>query len=118
MKVAYRLFRKGDRPATLFHGLDGSRTLPTDVWIDAEVKLVWNPGKNNNGPGYMSGFHVGFDRDEIVEYTKRFKNPDDLVVCKIYVDKVRPKPRATSNIHLAECMLIKEEDWREALGGK
>lgn len=114
MIEVYRLFRISDQPTTLFHGIDGSKKLSTDVWINADIKEVRNPGKKE-GPTFTSGFHVCQSKEETIEYLKRFKNPDELVVCRVYVSNLRPKPRSTSNIQLADRMLIKKEDWDSAL---
>ncbi len=115
MIEVYRLFRKAQKPQTLFHGVNGSRTMPTDIWIDAEIREVRNPG-TKTGPTYLSGFHVGRTREEVVRYIKRFKQPDELVVCKVYVSNLRPKPRSKSNIYLADSMLILKQEWEQALG--
>jgi hypothetical protein len=108
--VAYRLFRTPG-PKTLFHGVQGSRALPLDVVLEADIKRVWNPGKVV-GKGFISGFHILPDKQECIDYLKRFKNADDLVVCRVYVDEFRDKPN--SKVKLASKMFIDADDWLKA----
>lgn len=117
MIVAYRLFRKAPhkQPEVLFHALNGTKILPLNAWIDAEIKHVYNPGKST-GPGYISGFHVGLDEHEVINYLSRFKEPEKLVVCKVYVNIVRPKPNSKANIYLSERMFISSDDWYTVIG--
>ena len=112
LKPAWRLLRvKNANPWTLFHGFHGSRQLPYDKELRAVESQVWNPGKKEKGPGFISGWHVILDRDECNEYLKRFTDKTDLVVAKVHVANLRPKPRATSNVHLARYMKIDAFDW-------
>lgn len=113
MVPAWRLLRVRDgQPCTLFHGWQGSRTLPMDYVLTAERKDVRNPGKKK-GPTFLSGWHVLMSKEECVEYLKRFKAKDDIVVCRVDVHGLRPKPR--SKVTLAREMRIWEADWEAAL---
>ena len=108
---AWRLLRvKQADPWTLFHPFNGSRKLPYNKQLRAVEEQVWNPGKHK-GPGFISGWHVILDRDECIEYLSRFTDKSDLVVAKVHVASLRPKPRATSNVHLARYMMIDAWDW-------
>jgi len=114
MMPAYRVFRVGadNRPATLFHGWWGSRTLPLDMELEAQVRPVTNPGKKSTGRVFMSGWHVVPERRDVHGYLRRFKRPQDLVVCKVYVSDVREKPG--SKVLLADKMVIYSKDWAYA----
>lgn len=114
MIEAFRLFRVDRMPTTLFHSVNGTKKLPTDVWLNADIMEVRNPGKKTKYT-FKSGFHVCKSKKETIKYLKKFKNPENLVVCKVYVSNLRTKPRSTSNIQLADKMLIKQQDWKEAL---
>lgn len=110
---AWRLLRVRDgKPCTLFHGYRGSRTLPTSQILVAEEKEVRNPGKKK-GPTFRSGWHVLMSKQECVEYLKRFKAKDDIVVCRVEVSGLRQKPR--SKVTLSRTMCIREPDWEAAL---
>jgi len=112
LKPAWRLLRvKNADPWTLFHGFHGSRRLPYNKELRAIETQVWNPGKKGQGPGFISGWHVILDRDECIDYLKRFTDKSDLIVAKVYVARLRKKPRATSNVHLARYMKIDAWDW-------
>ena len=113
MIPAYRVFRTSryGGPTTLFHGWWGSRALPLDEELGAEKRLVTNPGKSG-GRRFTSGWHVVPERKDIAYYIRRFKHPEDLVVCKVYVGGVREKPG--SRVLLADTMLIDSKDWRNA----
>jgi hypothetical protein len=103
--------RKG-QPCTLFHGYLGTRTLPLGHILVAEEKEVRNPGKKK-GPTFRSGWHILLSKEECVEYLKRFKAKDDIVVCRVEVSGMRQKPR--SKVTLAHTMCIRKEDWEAAL---
>jgi hypothetical protein len=111
---AYRLLRvKDGQPHTLFHGHCGHRKLPQDKLLAAEEKQVWNPGKKGKSPGFISGWHVLPTKGECVDYLTRFKNKEDLVVCRVFVSVSRPKPRSV--VTLARYMQIESTDWATAL---
>lgn len=114
MLEAYRLLRvKDGKPYTLFHGNYGSRLLKQDVVLTAEKKHVWNPGKKGKSPGFTSGWHVLSAKHLVEDYIRRFKDHSDLVICRVFVDEFRNKPR--SDVKLARQMLIQSEDWATAL---
>ena len=113
MTPAWRLLRvRNGEPCTLFHGHNGSRTLPLDYTLTADEKPVRNPGKKT-GPQFISGFHVLMSKEACVNYLDRFTAKDDIVVCRVDVDLLRPKPR--SKVTLARKMRIHEADWEAAL---
>jgi hypothetical protein len=112
--IAYRIFEERDgQPCTLFHGIDGTRTLPIGRWVNAIVKPVTNPGKKDEGQLFMSGFHVCRARRDVVQYLTRFKQNRRLVVCRVETGSLRPK--AGSKILLANRMRINKSDWKRAL---
>ena len=45
---------------TLFHGLEGSRTMPEGVWLRADEKFV----RDGSSTWYLSGWHVLLSRHE------------------------------------------------------
>ena len=117
MKIAYRLFRvsKDFMPETLFHTWKGSRTLPLDEVMVSPRKRVYNPGGRTN-PGFIAGWHMALTYEEADRLrTTRFKDLDSLVICRIYVDKIRKKPRTNVGAWQAQHMEIRSEDWHRAL---
>jgi hypothetical protein len=110
-------------PATLFHGIAGSKSLSLDQLLVAENRMVTNPG---GGQLFLSGWHVVDTVEALEGYLKRFKHPDQLITwrfitknpldssmgsvnCKVLVDRFRPKPG--SKCLLADKMMIAKEDW-------
>jgi hypothetical protein len=115
--TAYRLFRlKESKPEVLFHSFDvnGKKTkqVPLNEWMQAEEKQSWNPGKKE-GPGFISGWHIVLSKDECIEYLKKFKNTEDIRICKVLVKDIRPKPR--SKVTLAKWMFLPKKDWDETI---
>jgi hypothetical protein len=111
--IAYRIFEnRNNLPYTLFHAINGTRTIPTDKWIQATIKAVTNPG---GGRIFYSGFHVCKSKESVQEYLKRFKMNRDLIVCKVEVDKLRSKPGSRDKVFLANKMRVDSEDWNKAI---
>ena len=111
---AYRLLRvKNGRPHTLFHGYHGTRALTQDKLLRAVSRHVWNPGKKGKSPGFTSGWHVLPTKRECVEYLEKFTAKADIVVCRVLVAGVSPKPR--SKVSLAKYMKVDSLDWAIAL---
>lgn len=74
MMKAWKAFRldKNNNLLFLFHGLHGSRKVPTNTWILAERKWVQDGEKSQQ---YMSGFHIFLHESEIEKWKKRTKLP-------------------------------------------
>jgi len=94
---------KNDKVLTLFHGVNGSKTLPKNQWVKAEKKIV-SDGKSTK---YLSGFHVVPSHEESVEYLKMFKNVKYKKIIPVFVrGEVRKKEHSPSNIWLADEIFI------------
>lgn len=115
-KFFYRIFDdiKG-QPATLFHGVDGSRKLPMDTWIEAEIKPV------TDGSGvtvYQSGFHVLPRLEDVIEFLKKFTYLENRVISKVEIDSeagIWPKLHSKSPIVLAKRMRIRKTHWNKRI---
>lgn len=89
---------------TLFHGLNGSRTVPMFKWLQADVKEVFD---GSTGTRYMSGWHVFDSHDECKEYLKLFTKVKNKVIARCKVKgKMWPKSHSRSNVQLAEWLYI------------
>lgn len=106
----FKIFDEKDgKPRTLFHGINGSKTLPLDTWIDAVVKDV-----SDGGPIYKSGFHVLPSLEETRHYATRFKHKKVLV--EVDVDESAgswPKSHSKSNVLLARRIRIRTSQWKK-----
>jgi len=114
-KKYWRLLRdKEGLPTTLFHGLSGSRRLPLDEWLDAEIKTVTDGGKKK-AKKYKSGFHVLPTLEEIVKFTNRFRRIEDLVIVEVDVQDLWSKEHSPANVWLAARMRIRSKQWEKRL---
>lgn len=115
MIEAYRIFEAcEEQPRTLFHGWHGSRSLPLDQWLRAKQGIVTNPGKAKEGKTFRAGWHVTLSREEAEQYLGNFNSGRELVVCRVWVKAIRPKPRSRHPVYLAKDMLVTREDWEAA----
>ena len=71
--------KEGDLIKTLFHGVNGSRILPFDMWIDADRKLV---SDGSGGTKYESGFHIFLTHGKAEEYLKKFRTPRNRIIIR------------------------------------
>jgi len=106
----YKIFDEKDGlPRTLFHGIEGSKTLPLDSWVEAVVKDV-----SDGGTVYKSGFHVLPSKEETEEYATKFK--EKKVVAEVDVDEeagIWPKAHSPSNIMLVKKIRIRSAQWKK-----
>jgi len=114
MKKVFRIFEvKDGNIKSLFHGTDGSRTLPLDTWIQANIKEV-RDGRGNFT--YQSGFHVLLSEEEAINFfEKMFRIKENRQVLPCYIrGELRPKhknPRkCVKQSWLADEILIKSEE--------
>jgi hypothetical protein len=88
---------------TLFHGLNGSRTIPMFEWLKARVEVV---SDGSGGTKYMSGWHVFEKYDECLKYLKYFKNLKPKVIAKCKAQKLWPKKHSKADVLLAEWLYV------------
>lgn len=85
---------------TLFHGLNGSRTVPRGQWLKADMKMVKDGTSKTE---YLSGWHVLPTREACEEYMSRFtKRVDILHIVECEVRNTWPKAHSPSPVLLAE----------------
>jgi hypothetical protein len=85
---------------TLFHGLNGSRSLPKNQWLTAVEKMV---GDGTSKTRYLSGFHVLPTYGGCLEYLKYFKTPKNRVIVPCFVRGcLRPKSHSRHIVFLAK----------------
>ena len=89
----------GAQVRTLFHGVNGTRTLPCGVW----VRAVERPVRDGTGKTtYLSGFHVFVSRAACRRYLGRFTSRRDrLRVVGCLARDLRPKTHSPSPVMLA-----------------
>jgi hypothetical protein len=89
---------------TLFHGLNGSRTIPKEVWLTAVEKMVKD---GTSKTSYLSGFHILESKEDCVEYLKYFKTEKNRVLVPCLAGgNIRPKSHSRHPVFLAKKIKI------------
>ncbi len=104
---AYRICeRKGDKIQTLFHGVNGSRTIPMNEWLTANVKIVTD-GTRDRSTKYISGFHVFAKAEDCRKFVGRFRKERDLVMVECEIrGKMWKKAHSPASVILTEQMKV------------
>jgi hypothetical protein len=111
METAYKVFiEKGNQPLFLFHGLNGSRQVILDNWLDAEEKWA----KEGSNPYYWTAFHVYPSLDTISKWVHSIRKFDDRFVVRVHVAETHKKPTAGHAV-LAKKMMITKENWNQRI---
>lgn len=98
--------RKNNELFTLFHGVNKSRKLVMNEWLEANIKDVTD-GSKKTSKIYKSGFHVLPSLEETREFAKKFRAPRDLVIVECEIGKeCWKKEHSPANIILAKHMKI------------
>ena len=91
---------ENDQIKTLFHGLNGSRTMPTDKWLTAVKKRVKDGTSKTT---YLSGWHILLNIEECEDYLLKFtKRLDKLKIVECEARGLRPKTHSPDNVWLAD----------------
>lgn len=99
MKLYYKIIEvNNEQVLTLFHGINGTRVLPYNKWVKAEVKENVIDGK---GSSYTSGIHVIDGLENVGKYMKRFKRKNRAVVA-CYARGLRHKEKSKDYVFLAD----------------
>ena len=103
---------------TLFHGVDGSRTVRPGVDIRANMKD--NVTDGSSATTYTSGWHTVETLEQALEYLQAFKNVDNKVVveCTIHGSIWRKEHSRYDYVWLSEYININDIVWsRKLIGG-
>ena len=103
----YRIVEiKNGKPHSLFHGTDGSREIPMNRWVDANIKTVHD---GSCGTEYESGFHILLSAKEALEFfNKMFRIKENRIVIKCYAKGLRKKSHSKRDVYLADKIMIKD----------
>ena len=108
--LAYKIFdidRNGG-PRTLFHGLNGSRSLPVGTWLTATQTMVRDGSGQDH---YVSGFHAYRTVESVVRWARAVTRTEGRYACMVGLCGCRDKPRAVRETILADRMLITSREW-------
>lgn len=114
LREAYRILEvRNNLPTTLFHAVNGSRTLSLNTWHTAKMDQVRDGTSKTR---YTSGFHTTLTREDAEAYLLRFKKPRHLVICRVLIEGVRwMKDHSPDPIALTKNIWIGSESWADAL---
>lgn len=108
MKIYWKIAEKqpDGKIKTLFHGVNGTRVITWDKWLEAVEK----PVNDGSGPTYLSGWHVLPSVEVAHSYLKRFTTrTDQLVVLPCHVRNIRRKEHADHEVYLTRYMKLLSE---------
>jgi len=107
MEEVYKIIenKKGNY-YTLFHGVDGSRLLPINTWLNANKRLVKD---GSDGLIYESGFHCFLDLNIAHNYIRHFRKNKNRTIIKCIANNIRQKP-TNPNVYLADAIFIPSGD--------
>lgn len=109
--IAYKIMERSDVTGhfkTLFHGNFGSRTVPANKYLAAQIRKEARDGANSTT--YRSGWHTLPNYAIAREYLKRFTKRLDklcIVMCSISGD-VRRKP-TNEDVFLSDGIVLFNE---------
>jgi len=105
--IAFRICEnKNGKLLTLFHGINGSRVMPTQKWITSQTKTV-RDGSRSKAKEYISGFHVLPTLDECRQFSKKFRAKRELVIVECEIDdNFWEKEHSPANVLLAKNIKI------------
>lgn len=117
--IGYRLVEiRSGKIWSLFHGTDGSRVIPLDVWHKANKKAVRDGSK---GQLYESGWHflkTKEDAENFFERMFRVREHRHVVKCRVR-GNIRVKNHSTKGkCWLADEIMILSEDCPSSLVDK
>jgi len=95
-----------DGPRFLYHGWRGSREVPLDSWLEAEIKWC-SEGSN---PYYWSAFHAYLSLASIALWRHRTRRTAGRVAVEIDVEDVTKKP-TRGEAYLAKRMRLTADQW-------
>lgn len=101
----YKIVQKdGDTIKFLFHGINGTKTIPLNTRIKANIKPNVRDGV---GTYYTSGIHVIDGLEEAKKYLSRFRRNDRIIVeCFALTQGLCRKEKSRSAVYLADEIFI------------
>jgi hypothetical protein len=102
-KIWWKIIEQDEKTGaykTLFHGLNGSRTLQRNVWLTAIEKMV---GDGTSKTRYLSGFHILTTKKDCEKYLTYFRTPKNRVIVPCLAGgNIRPKSHSRHPVFLSQ----------------
>jgi len=106
-KIWYKIVDyENENYKTLFHGVNKSRVLKFNEWLEADIKPVKDGTSKTT---YMSGWHIMPDYESTIEYLKAFKHTSKKRILKCRAKETWPKEHSRSDVFLAKFIYIEGE---------
>ena len=105
--IAYKIMDTSDSTRhykTLFHGNNGSRSIPTDQWVKAQVRHGAKDGTQKTT--YTTGWHTLPTYQEALDYFAKFKDKENRCIVLCNVCQSRPKEHSPANVSLSDYIYI------------
>lgn len=106
MGMVWKIFEYGDGAElkTLFHGVDGSRTLTLGKIIKANKKMV---SDGSSSTQYESGFHTLPTYEDAVDYLQSFtSNKRRMAVVRVFGLARKPKSHSRKPVELCDRLFV------------
>ena len=104
--ITFKIMEKTNKPdhfKTLFHGINGTRTVPAGEWLEATIKPVKD---GSGGTVYNSGIHVLANYHDAVSYLKNFSNIENKVIVTCVAQGIRLKRHSKHKVVLCDKIFI------------
>jgi hypothetical protein len=109
--IGYKIVKitdTADEYKTLFHAIEGSKTMRAGRWLKASVKRVRD---GSGGTYYDSGIHVLPSLSEALRYMENFKDVFDKTIVRVECKNSRVKGHSRSSVLLCDEIKIIDEVW-------
>jgi len=107
MAPMWKVFEDRDgSPEFLYHCIEGSRAVPLDRWLDAEIKWA----KEGSNPYYWTAFHAYPSLASVAAWRHRTRRTAGRVVVEVTVEQVEKKP-TRGEAYLARRILLTARQW-------
>ena len=105
MKTYYKIIEEKDEELYfLHHGINGSKKIQLNEWIEADIKEKVRDG--SGGKRYTSGIHIIDGFDNVITYASKFKKDRKYVIVRCHAEEVRMKEHSKDYVYLANRIKI------------
>ena len=106
MKVYYKIVEERTIGTFCFlhHGINGSKKIPLNKWISADIKENIRDGSGNRR--YTSGIHIIDGMENVINYRNRFKSSKNYTIVKCYARGLRKKEHSKNYVLLANSIKV------------
>jgi len=105
--IRWKVFEeKNGLPLFLYHGVNGDRKVPLNVWVKAEYKEVVD---GSGQKPYLSAFHVFKDKTALIKWLTSLKKKKNRCAVKVSTGMVKDKKSSKYSMLTGKIRLSKKE---------